>query len=201
MQQLVTEFLTLNLPELAAVALAIAYLLLAVRENQWCWVAAFSSTLIYLYLFFEARLYMESVLQLFYLFMAVYGWQQWRRGGAGDRELEVSSWSFPVHLWAIGGILFLSAVSGWILARYTQAAYPYLDSFTTWGAVWTTYLVTRKKLENWLYWIVIDSVCIYLYELRGLLLTACLFALYVVISIFGYISWQRERKPGLDSSA
>jgi nicotinamide mononucleotide transporter len=201
MQQLLTELLTLNLPELVAVALAIAYLLLAVRENQWCWLAAFFSTLIYLYLFFAAKLYMESMLQLFYLFMAVYGWQQWRRGGDGGTELEVTSWSLPVHVWAIGGIALLSAASGWMLEHYTQAAFPYLDSFTTWGAVWTTYLVTRKKLENWLYWIVIDSVSIYIYDLRGLLLTACLFALYVLIAIFGYISWQREQKPGLDSTA
>ncbi|MCJ7558617.1 MAG: nicotinamide riboside transporter PnuC [Gammaproteobacteria bacterium] len=201
MQQLIVEFLAMNFLELTAVVLAIAYLLLAVRENLWCWGAAFVSTVIYLYLFFAARLYMESVLQVFYLFMAVYGWQQWRRGENDERHLDVSTWPLSVHLRAVACIIALSVASGWMLASYTQAAFPYLDSFTSWGAVWTTYLVTRKKLENWLYWIVIDSVGIYLYELRGLQLTAALFALYVVISIFGYVSWLRVSKQNLDSPA
>ena len=201
MQQLIVEFLAMNFLELTAVTLAIAYLLLAVRESLWCWGAAFVSTAIYLYLFFAARLYMESVLQVFYLFMAVYGWQQWRRGESDEKKLEVSTWPLTVHVRAVVCILALSVASGWILASYTQAAFPYLDSFTSWGAVWTTYLVTRKKLENWLYWIVIDSVGMYLYELRGLQLTAALFALYVVISIFGYVSWLRVSKQNLDSPA
>jgi nicotinamide mononucleotide transporter len=201
MQQLIVEFLAMNFLELTAVLLAIAYLLLAVRESLWCWGAAFVSTAIYLYLFFAARLYMESALQLFYLFMAVYGWRQWRRGGGGEKQLDVSTWPLIVHVRAVTCIVALSVASGWMLASYTEAAFPYLDSFTTWGAVWTTYLVTRKKLENWLYWIVIDSVGIYLYELRGLQLTAVLFALYVVISIFGYVSWQRVSKQNLDSPA
>ena len=199
MQQLIADFLAMNYLELSAVVLAIGYLLLAVKESLWCWAAAFVSTAIYLYLFFDARLYMESVLQVFYLAMAVYGWQQWRRGGAGGKSLEVSSYPLAVHGVAITVVLALSALSGWLLSSYTEAAFPYLDSFTTWSAVWTTFLVTRKKIENWLYWIVIDSLSIYIYDSRGLALTALLFGLYVVISVFGYISWQNVRRQVLDS--
>lgn len=201
MQQLVADFLAMNHLELLAVVLAIAYLLLAVKESLWCWAAAFVSTAIYLYLFFDARLYMESVLQVFYLAMAVYGWQQWRRGGAGGKHLAVTRYGLAVHGVAIVVVLVLSAVSGWLLSSYTEAAFPYLDSFTTWSAVWTTFLVTRKKLENWLYWIVIDSLSIYIYDSRGLALTALLFGLYVVISIFGYISWQKVHRQILDATA
>ncbi len=201
MQQLVADFLAMNHLELVAVVLAIGYLLLAVKESLWCWAAAFVSTAIYLYLFFDARLYMESVLQVFYLAMAVYGWQQWRRGGAGGKHLEVSSYPWSVHGVAITVVLALSALSGWLLSGYTEAAFPYLDSFTTWAAVWTTFLVARKKLENWLYWIVIDSLSIYIYDSRGLALTALLFALYVVISVFGYIGWQNTRRQLTDTPA
>lgn len=200
-QQLIADFLAMNFLELVAVALAIVYLLLAVRESLWCWAAAFISTAIYLYLFFDARLYMESVLQLFYLAMAVYGWQQWRRGGPGGKNLEVSSYPLYMHGAAIAAVLALSALSGWLLSSYTEAAFPYLDSFTTWSAVWTTFLVTRKKIENWLYWIVIDSLSIYLYDSRGLALTAMLFALYVVISVFGFISWQKVHRQVSDNPA
>jgi nicotinamide mononucleotide transporter len=201
MQQLVADFFAMNYLELAAVVLAIGYLLLAVKESLWCWAAAFASTAIYLYLFFDARLYMESALQVFYLAMAVYGWQQWRGGGAGGKSLEISSYPLAVHGAAIGIVLALSALSGWLLSSYTGAAFPYLDSFTTWAAVWTTFLVTRKKLENWLYWIVIDSLSIYIYDSRGLALTALLFALYVVISVFGYISWKNVRRQLADNPA
>lgn len=183
----------MDLLELAAVVLAILYLLLAVRENLWCWAAAFVSTAIFLYLFYAARLYMESALQVFYLAMAVYGWTQWRYGGSGGAlGLPITRWPWRVHLPAVAAILALSLVSGWLLAGHTQAAFPYLDSFTSWAAVWSTYLVARKKLENWLYWIVIDSLSIYLYLQRGLSLTALLFALYVVICVFGYLGWQRR---------
>ena len=201
MQQLIADFLAMNYLELVAVVLAIGYLLLAVRQSLWCWAAAFVSTAIYLYLFFDARLYMESVLQVFYLAMAVYGWQQWRRGGVGGKNLEISSYPLAVHGAAIALVLALSALSGWLLSSYTEAAFPYLDSFTTWSAVWTTFLVTRKKLENWLYWIVIDSLSIYLYDSRGLALTALLFGLYVVISVFGYIGWQNVRRQLGDTLA
>jgi nicotinamide mononucleotide transporter len=187
----------MNFLELIAVALAIAYLLLAVRESLWCWPAAFLSTAIYLYLFFEARLYMESALQVFYLVMAVYGWFMWRSGGGAQRELAVSRWPASVHTLALGVVLALSAGSGFLLSRHTAAAFPYLDSLTTWAAVWTTYLVARKKLENWLYWIVIDSLSVYLYAQRELDLTALLFVMYVVISVFGYLNWKRSWQQAL----
>ena len=79
-----------------------------------------------------------------------------------------------------------------LLTRFTDAALPLLDSFTTWGSILTTWMVTRKILENWLYWLVIDSVSIYLYLDRGLHLTAMLFVAYLVIVVFGYRKWLRH---------
>jgi len=178
--------------EAAAVALGIAYLLLAVREHISCWYAAFASTLIYLFLFWDVSLLMESALQVYYLAMAVYGWRQWRRGGGDDRELPVTRWNRRQHAIAIGGVLAISAVSGSILHTWSSAALPFLDSFTTWGAVVTTFMVARKILENWLYWLVIDSVSIYLYLDRELYLTAGLFAAYIIIAVFGFLAWSKH---------
>jgi nicotinamide mononucleotide transporter len=175
--------------EAAAVALGIAYLVLAVRENILCWYAAFVSTAIFLVLFWEVDLLMESALQVYYLVMAVYGWWQWTHGGGEDGELPISRWQPRTHLLAVGAVLFVSAVSGLLLSRHTSAALPFLDSFTTWGAVLTTWMVARKLLENWLYWLVIDSVAIYLYLDRELYLTAGLFAVYLVIALFGFRQW------------
>lgn len=184
--------------ELAAVALGIAYLILAVRESLWCWYAAFASTAIFLWLFWQVGLLMESALQLYYLAMAIYGWSQWRGSDAGSssggepHRLAITTWPVHWHLLALASILAASAGSGFLLDQYTDAALPYADSFTTWGSILTTWMVARKVLENWLYWLVIDSISIYLYWDRGLLLTAGLFAVYLVIVIFGYLQWRKH---------
>ena len=86
----------------------------------------------------------------------------------------------------------LSYISGATLEKYTQAALPFLDALTTWGAIITTYMVAKKILENWIYWFVIDSISIYLYISRELYLTAFLFFIYLIIIIFGYRSWIKK---------
>ena len=186
----------MSLWELAAVVLGVAYLLLAMRESILCWYAAFISTLIFTFLFWDASLLMESALQIYYLGMAVYGWYQWQHGNQNSAqeqsELAISRWSLKQHLTAIGATLILTVTSGYLLSEYSSAALPYLDSFTTCGAVITTYMVARKILENWLYWIVIDGLSVYLYIDRGLYLTALLFAAYVVIVCFGYWQWLKH---------
>jgi nicotinamide mononucleotide transporter len=86
----------------------------------------------------------------------------------------------------------MTLISGWLLAQHTDAVWPYVDSFTTWASVITTVMVAKKILENWLYWLVIDSVSVPLYIDRGLYLTAILFLGYLVIVIFGYFKWRRH---------
>ena len=176
--------------EILAVVMAVVYLVLAIRQNIWCWVAAAVSTLLYLFIMYQARLYMESVLQVFYLVMAAYGWHQWRRGGPDGNELKVSTWPLRYHLFAIGLVLILVFISGELLTRYSNAALPFLDSLTTWGAVVATFMVTRKILENWIYWFVIDSVSIALYLNRDLFFTAALFTVYLVMIVIGYRTWR-----------
>ncbi len=184
----------LSVWETVAVVLAVAYLVLAIRQNIWCWAAAFASTAIYLVLMYQALLYMESALQVFYLGMAVYGWYQWRHGPGRERTLPVSRWRVTQHVVAVVGIFLAMLISGWLLSKFSTAALPYLDSFTTWGAVVATFMVARKVLENWLYWFAIDSVSIYLYINRELYLTALLFAGYLVLIVIGYLSWRKDLK-------
>ncbi len=192
------QLLATSVWELLAVLLAIAYLLLALRENSLCWYCALASTAIYTALFWDVSLLMESALNVYYMAMAIYGWWQWRDKGidsnlnAKKSTIEISRWPLQNHLLAWGLIAVLTVVSGSLLTNNTTAALPYLDSFTTWASVLTTWMVTRKILENWLYWILIDSVSIVLYIDRGLYLTSLLFVAYVIIVIFGYFTW-RER--------
>jgi nicotinamide mononucleotide transporter len=180
---------SMSLWELVAVILALAYLILAMKEKNSCWYAAFISTAIYLFLFWDVSLLMESALQVFYLVMAVYGWWQWRHHSDKQQNLSIHCWPLKTHLLVIAVVGLLTLIFGYGLAQKTHAALPYLDSFTTWGAVITTYMVTRKVLENWIYWIVIDGASVYLYIDRGLYLTALLFILYVVLVVIGFYQW------------
>ncbi|GIU39601.1 nicotinamide riboside transporter PnuC [Shewanella colwelliana] len=180
----------LTLWEAIAVVLAMAYLLLAMRGSIWCWSAAFFSTAIYTVLFWEVSLLMESVLNIYYMAMAVYGYWMWSRGRGDDKGVVVVSWSLSRHSLLIGITTLASLMVGYLMANYTQAAFPYLDAATTCFAVMTTYLVAKKVLENWLYWVVIDVVSIYLYLNKGLMLTSLLFILYVGMAIGGYFLWR-----------
>lgn len=182
--------------EVLAVLLAIAYLLLAARENVLCWYCALISTAIYTALFWDVSLLMESALNVYYMAMACYGWYQWRYGGDLEQGVVIRTLTPSQHLAMIAAILLITAMSGYLLTRFTAAAWPYVDSFTTWASVATTYLVTKKILENWLYWLVIDSISIPLYIDRGLYLTALLFVVYLIIVVFGYFSWRRHYLHG-----
>jgi nicotinamide mononucleotide transporter len=180
--------------ETIAAALGLAYLLLAVRRNLWCWLCALLSTSIYLVLFAQAKLYMQSALQVFYLAMAIYGYIEWRRGRSDSGEVLIRSWPVQTHLIAFALIAIATVANGWLLERSTDAVAPYLDSFVTWGSVVTTWMVARRLIENWLYWVVIDGLAAYLYFTQDLLPTTVLFVLYVGIVIRGYFKWRRQQR-------
>ena len=181
--------LLLTLAEGTAVILAVLYLLLAVRQHILCWLCWIISSCLYLYVMYEAGLYMESMLQIFYIIMGFYGWSQWNRSG-DQGSFQVNRWSPLNHLIAMAVILMLTFASGQVLELYTEAAMPFIDALTTWGAVVTTYMVAKKLLENWIYWFVIDSISIYLFVSRELYFTAFLFLVYLFIIVIGYRSWR-----------
>ena len=192
LQDIASQFAALPKAELAAVILAVAYLLLAIRENIWCWLCAGISTAIYVTVFAQARLYMESALNVFYFVMAIYGWWVWRQGASDSGDRPVVVWPVHWHAQAFGAILVCSVIAGFMLDKYTDAAYPYVDSLTTFSSFWATFLVARKVLENWWYWLFIDAVSIFIYWSRDLQLTSALFVLYIIMIPFGLISWTRS---------
>ena len=177
--------------EWVAVLLALAYLWLAVRQNAWCWACAIASSAIFLVLFARGGLVMQSMLQLFYIAMGAYGWWAWRHGVDGRGGiLPVSRWHGRRHALGIGVVLVVAAVNGWVVARGQGGLVPYVDALVAWASVLATWLVARKVLENWLYWIVIDSVAALLYWSQGFHATAVLFVAYVLIAVRGYFGWR-----------
>ena len=176
--------------EIFAVIFALLYLFLAMKQNIACWYAAFISTLIYIIIYWDVSLYMESLLNFYYLLMAIYGWMNWNKKSQIDKNYVIS-WSYQNHIVVILLILILTVISGFSLQK-TDAVYPYLDSFTTWASVITTFMVAQKILSNWIFWIIINSVAIFLNFDRELYLTVILLMTYQVMSIYGYYQWRKS---------
>jgi nicotinamide mononucleotide transporter len=192
-EKLIDQLLATSPWEALGSLLGLAYLLLAVRRNLLCWLCAFLSTAIYLALFAKAALYMQSLLQVFYLVMAVYGFIDWRRGRTESGAVRIESWTVNHHAAVAVLVIIATAINGWALAQWTDSPAPYLDSFVTWGSIVTTWMVARRIIENWLYWIVVDGVAAWLYFSQGLLATTVLFIVYLGIVVRGYFVWRREQ--------
>ena len=189
---MIFDFLLANWFEIVAAILAIAYLMLAMLEDIRCWVAWIISSLMYFFVMYSANLYMEALLQIFYIFIGLYGLYQWRFKADKKDALKITTWSVKNHLIVIGALVFLTSLSGYVLMIYTAAASPFIDAFTTWGAIAASYLVAKKILENWFYWFVIDFVSVFLFISRELYPTALLFIVYLVLVVFGYSAWRKS---------
>ena len=185
---MISNFLNSVWFEILAAILAIIYLLLALKQDIRCWIAWIISSLMYLFVMLYAGLLMESALQTFYVGMGIYGWMQWDKRSAQDK-LSIRRWNKKQHFYAIGSLLCVVVISGYLLSLNSNAVAPYIDSFTTWGAILATLMVAKKVLENWIYWFVIDFVSVFLFLSRELYPTAVLFVIYLVIIVFGYRAW------------
>jgi len=183
--------------EALAVVSGVVYVLLIMRRNRWGWVAGAISSTIYVYLSALAHLPMQSALQAYYVVMAVFGWWSWTRN-ATEQGGCIFRWRVRQHALALAMIVVASTLSARVLASETHAAWPLLDSFTTWTSLVATWMVTRSVLENWCYWIAADSVMVFLFARQGYPYTAGLFLSYMVIACFGFRAWLlrlRQQRP------
>ena len=199
LSQTLAGFTAMSYWEYVAVVLGLGYLVFVMKESLWAWPCAFFSTFIYTILFFNGALLMESLLNIYYLAMAVYGFYCWKNGKQNS-QLAITSWKPHTHFKIIFATCVISLVMGFVMDNYTHAELAYLDSFTTCFAVMTTYLVAKKVLENWLYWIVIDAASIYLYLQKGYYPTVVLFAVYTGIAFWGYMQWRSHYQADLDEA-
>lgn len=190
--EILTALSALSGWEAIATLLGIAYVVLAIRQSIWAWPSAFVSTLIYTVLFWQAQLPLQSLLNAYYLAMAVYGFWLWHQPPQSDKAIAVHTQNFGFHL----SFLLLGCLLTWGIGSYLQSgdysASPYLDAGVMIFSVLNTYLMARKLLENWLYWLVINSAAMYLYWLSGFYLTIVMFMLYFVLAIIGYLTWRKE---------
>jgi len=178
--------------EILAAVTGIISVYLSTRENIWSWPTALVNVTLYFIVFLEAKLYADMGLQVVYFALSLYGWYEWLYGGENRTELHVSrvSRSIGVRLALVG--LAATLVLGTALARFTDAALPYLDSATTSTSLVAQWMMTRKIVENWAVWVVVDVVYVGMFLYKSLYLTAALYAVFFVLAVMGYREWKRS---------
>ena len=176
--------------ELVAVALGLAYIVLAIRQHRGCWIAGGASTAIYIAVFLKAGLFLQAALQVVYVAMSVYGWLAWSAGG--DAAARPRYWPLTKHVLTLLAVLVATALSTPFLAHYTDSPAPFADSLGTWASVAATWLLARRYLETWFWWMIIDTGLAALFASQGLAFTAGLYLAFAVLAIAGWRAWRRD---------
>jgi nicotinamide mononucleotide transporter len=180
--------------EWVAVLTGFACVWLAARESLWNFPVAIVSCGLYALVYFRTQLYSDSLLQGFFILMSLYGWYEWLYGGARHTALVVSRtrrWEWAV---VVAGVAAFTAGFGYYLEQHTNAALPHWDSFTTAGSMAAQYLLTRKRLENWLLWILVDLIYVPILWYKQLYPTSGLYAVYLILAVYGYVEWRRAAR-------
>jgi nicotinamide mononucleotide transporter len=183
--------------EVVAVVFGVVSVWLSTREHIAAWPTALVNSSLYALFFWRAGIYANAGLQVVYFALSVYGWYAWKFGGQHHTPLRVTRatrrhWLLLAPLGVVAAVLLAL-----ILGRYTDAALPWLDSSTTAASLIAQYLMTRKILENWIIWIVADVVYIGMYVSQGLVLTAGLYAAFLVLATMGLFSWRASLRAQL----
>ncbi len=189
MNGIIAALQAMSMAEVIAVILGVVYLVLAVKRSRWCWVAGGISSAIVIWLSAHKQLPMQAGLNVYYVIVSIYGYWRWT-----DAELPRPAVSLLPLRWHVAGtvgVVVISILTAQYLVRETRAAWPYLDSLTTWGSLFTTWLVARVKLENWAYWFVIDAVEAFLFFEQKLYLLGLMTAVTLIVIIVGHRSWWR----------
>lgn len=190
-QQLLNQWHLQTALELIATLLALSYTVLAIRHSLWCWPAALASTVLTLQIMLSANLYTDALLQLYYAGMALYGWWNWQqlRNQSGLAQ-QVVEWRGSQHLRLISLTALAGLLLGYLMQQYTSTDFAWLGAQISCFAVVTTYLVAKKVVSNWLYWIVIDAASIYMYLQKDLYFFSALFVIYTLTAASGYFAWR-----------
>jgi nicotinamide mononucleotide transporter len=184
-----------SVTEWIAIGTALVYVVLAAKENVWCWIFGIVSAGIYIYLNFSIQLYLDAWLSLYYVLVGIYGWYAWAKG---KTDKAAGSILHRIRIKELG-ISLLAAIAGTIVLGklsdvYTDSPVPYFDAALTSFSLVATYLTTQKALENWIFWIVIDAAYVLIYVMRGLPSTAALNLIYTFIAVYGFMKWSKNLK-------
>jgi nicotinamide mononucleotide transporter len=192
--------MTIEWLEYAAVGFNIAYVILAAKENIWCWPMGIIGSALSIWLFVDSKIYAESVLFTYYVVMGFYGWYVWSGGGSHSEKFTIRKLNLKTHFLILISGYALTALLFLILQTYTDAEMPLLDSFTTIFSFIATWMVAKRIIENWIYWICINALTVYLYFSRDLNVYAILSFVYTILAVYGYFEWKKDFQKQLKAT-
>lgn len=181
----------MNPLEVAASLLLLINIALVARRSIWNYPFALAAVSLYGALFFEHKLYSDMLLQLFYVALNLYGWMNWRQSKADSGEVVVLTLGWPARIGWLAGCVVLTGGWGWLMHRLTDAALPWWDAGVAMTSIAAQILMSRRYLENWVLWILVDIVAIPLFAVRGLWPTSGVYVILLGLSIWGLIDWHR----------
>ena len=169
------------------------FLYLEIKQNKWLWPVGLFTSAMYIYVFFVAKLYADMSLQLYYVFISIYGWILWNRGdNHAEKDLPVIALNRRLFVILFVVNVLIYAIISYILVNFTDASLPYWDAFTTALSIVATWMLAKKILEQWLVWVLVNFVSLGLYIYKELYPTSVLFFFYTAFSVVGYIQWKKD---------
>jgi nicotinamide mononucleotide transporter len=196
MWELFARWLSEHYIEALGTIIGILYIFFSIRQNIFTWPTGIVTSALYVLVFFQSKLYAMMGLQVYYVFISIYGWHYWLKGAKNKNQEKTPVTRLPNKnlLWLIPATGFIYLAIFFILKKYTDSPVPHLDSLTTSLSIVATWMLARKVIENWLVWILVDAVSVGLYFYRGLWATTILFLVYTVMAIAGYFEWKKDLK-------
>lgn len=195
MTDIVLEWLLVNYIEILGAILGFAYILFSIKQHILTWPTGLLTSALYVVVFFNARLYADMGLQVYYVVISVYGWYFWLTGKK-QNEKKVAVKTIRKVLWIklVVVSIALYALLLFILSSYTNSDVPHMDAMTTALSIVATWMLARKYLEHWLLWIFIDAFSAGLYVYKELWATVILFIVYTIMALLGYLEWRKDLK-------
>jgi len=190
---MILDYIQKNWIEIVGAILSLIYLYLSISQKVSLWFFGIVSSVFYIVVFFQSKLYADMSLQFYYVVISVYGWINWKHGKSGDKEelpTTKASGTLLIKISIATGLIYL--VYYFVLAKFTDSTIPKVDSLVGALSIIGTWMLARKLLENWIVWIVVDGLCVGLYIYKELYPTTVLFAIYTVMSVIGYRQWKKS---------
>jgi nicotinamide mononucleotide transporter len=191
---LIWKWLSGNYIELLGAILGVIYVFFSIRQNILTWPVGLLSSILYVWIFFNSKLYADMGLQMYYVFISIYGWYEWLKGNQDNarEKLEVNRLNLKLGILLIVISLIIFGMIWLILINYTDSQVPVADSLATSLSIVATWMLARKILENWLVWIFVDAFSIGLFIYKGLLPTVILFVVYTIMAVVGFVEWKKD---------
>lgn len=187
--------------EVLGAILGIIYIFFSIRQNIFTWPVGLISSFLYVIVFFNAKLYADMGLQVYYVVISLYGWYFWLRGKktVGSKQVPVQISTTRLRYLLAASSLALYVVILFILKNFTDSDVPYLDSLTTALSIVATWMLAKKYIGHWLIWIFVDAVSAGLYVYKRLWPTVILFLIYTFMAIFGYFEWKKDLEKSVEA--